>query len=103
MRIGFVIPSDWSLVRGHGVVAQARLQAEALESIGHSVELLNPWKWQDLKDLHVLQFFAPCALYPWMHDRFPGQRSTLIAYAPIIDSNQSFYSYRLAAALGNVS
>jgi glycosyltransferase involved in cell wall biosynthesis len=103
MRIGFMIPSDWALVRGHGVVAQARHQAEALESIGHTVELLNPWRWQDLKDLDVLHFFAPCALYPALNDRFPNQHRTLVAYSPIIDSNQSFTAYRLAADLGSFS
>jgi glycosyltransferase involved in cell wall biosynthesis len=103
MRIGFMIPSDWALVRGHGVVAQARYQAEGLESIGHTVDLLNPWQWQDMQDLDVLHFFAPCALYPAFNDRFPDQNRTLIAYSPIIDSNQSFTAYRLAATLGSIS
>ena len=103
MRIGFMIPSDWALVRGHGVVAQARHQAEALESIGHTVDLLNPWRWQDMKDLDVLHFFAPCALFPAFRDRFPDQHRTLVAYSPIIDSNQSFTAYRLAADLGSFS
>ena len=103
MRIGFMIPSDWALVRGHGVVAQAQYQAEALESIGHTVDLLNPWQWQDIKDLDVLHFFAPSALYPALNDRFPNQHRTLVAYSPIIDSNQSFTAYRLAATLGSLS
>jgi glycosyltransferase involved in cell wall biosynthesis len=102
MRIGFLIPSDWALVRGHGVVAQARHQAEALESIGHTVDLLDPWRWQDIKDLDVLHFFAPCALYPALNARFPQHR-TLVAYSPIVDSNQSFTAYRLAADLGSFS
>jgi glycosyltransferase involved in cell wall biosynthesis len=103
MRIGFIIASDWALVRGHGVVAQARQQARALQALGHTVDLINPWAWQDIKDLDVLHFFAPCALYPALNDRFPQQRRTLIAYAPIIDSNQSFAAYRLAADLGSFS
>lgn len=103
MRIGFMIPSDWALVRGHGVVAQARQQAEALESIGHAVDLLSPWQWQNIKDLDVLHFFAACALFPALNDRFPNPRRTLVAYSPIIDSNQSFAAYRLAADLGSIS
>lgn len=103
MRIGFIIPSDWALVRGHGVAAQARYQAEALESIGHTVELLNPWQWQDIQDLDVLHFFAPCVLFPALDELFPGRRHTLIAYSPIIDSNQSFIAYRWAADLGSFS
>jgi glycosyltransferase involved in cell wall biosynthesis len=103
MRIGFMIPSEWAFVRGHGVVAQARHQAEALESIGHSVNLLDPWRWQDLEDLDVLHFFAGCPLYPPLLERFPSKRRTLVAYSPIIDSNQSFAAYRLAADLGSFS
>lgn len=103
MRIGFMISSEWALVRGHGVVAQARQQAEALESIGHTVDLLSPWQLQDVKDLDVLHFFAGCALYPALNDEFPSRRRTLVAYSPIIDSNQSFTAYRLAADLGSIS
>jgi glycosyltransferase involved in cell wall biosynthesis len=103
MRIGFMISSEWALVRGHGVVAQARQQAEALESIGHTVDFLNPWRWQDIGDLDVLHFFADCALYPALKDEYPSERRTLVAYSPIIDSNQSFTAYRLAADLGSFS
>lgn len=103
MRIGFMIPSDWALVRGHGVVAQARQQAEALESIGHTVDLLNPWQWRDIKDLDVLHVFSVCSLFPVFKDGFPSPRSTLVAYSPIIDSNQSFKTYRYAADLGSFS
>jgi glycosyltransferase involved in cell wall biosynthesis len=101
MRIGFMIPSDWALVRGHGVVVQAQQQAEALESIGHTVDLLTPWEWQDIKDLDVLHFFAPSVLFPALDHRFPKPRPTLVAYSPIIDSNQSFTAYRWAADLGS--
>jgi glycosyltransferase involved in cell wall biosynthesis len=103
MRIAFMISSEWALVRGHGVVAQARQQAEALESIGHTVDLLNPWQWQDIKDLDVLHFFADCALFPALKNQLPNRRRTLVAYSPIIDSNQSFAAYRLAADLGSFS
>jgi glycosyltransferase involved in cell wall biosynthesis len=98
-----MISSEWALVRGHGVVAQARQQAEALESIGHTVDLLSPWQLQDVKDLDVLHFFAGCTLYPALNDEFPNRRRTLVAYSPIIDSNQSFTAYRLAANLGSFS
>lgn len=103
MQIGFMIPAEWALVRGHGVVTQARQQAEALESIGHSVSLLNPWQWQDADDLDVLHFFPGCALYPAFSSGFANPRRTLVAYSPIIDSNQSFYAYHLAAVLGSLS
>ncbi len=103
MRIGFMIPSEWALVRGHGVVEQARHQAEALQSIGHTVDFLDPWHWQDIGELDVLHFFASCAVYPALNERFAKQRRTLIAYSPIIDSNQSFAAYRLAADLGSLS
>jgi glycosyltransferase involved in cell wall biosynthesis len=103
MRIGFMIPSEWSLIRGHGVVAQARHQAEALESIGHTVDFLSPWAWQDIKDLDVLHFFGGCVVYPALNDEFRNPRRTLVAYSPIIDSNQSFSAYRFAANLGSFS
>jgi glycosyltransferase involved in cell wall biosynthesis len=104
MRIGFMISSEWSVSRGHGVVAQARHQAEALKSIGHTVDLLSPWRWQDIKDLDVLHYFAPCTLNPpTFNDESLNRRRTLIAYSPIIDSNQSFAAYRFAANLGSFS
>lgn len=88
---------------GNGIAEQARRQAEALERRGHTVVRLNPWEWQDESDLDVLHFFlGGPSLIGVTHGRQltkPG----LLVFAPIIDSNQSFLSYRLAAMLGVVS
>jgi len=104
MRIGFMISSEWSVLdRGHGVAAQARYQAEALESIGHTVDFLSPWEWQDINDLDVLHFFPSCVVFPSLNNELRNPRRTLVAYSPIIDSNQSFSAYRFAAELGSLS
>lgn len=88
---------------GNGIAEQARRQAEALERLGHSVVRLNPWEWQDESDLDVLHFYlgGPDLLNvaKGRQLKSPG----LLVFSPIIDSNQSFFSYRWAARLGALS
>jgi glycosyltransferase involved in cell wall biosynthesis len=103
MQIGFLLPGEFALGNpGNGVAEQARRQAEALERRGHCVVRLNPWQWHDETQLDVLQFFlGGPQLHDVTADRAPS-RPRLLVFAPIIDSNQSFRTYRLAALAGSV-
>lgn len=104
MRIGFLLPADFAVgSRASGIAEQARRQADALEGLGHAVVRLNPWEWQDERELDVLQFFlgGPAMADLAAHRNLckPG----LLVFAPIIDSNQSFRAYRLAATAGGLA
>jgi glycosyltransferase involved in cell wall biosynthesis len=104
MRIGFLLPGAYALSGlGNGVVAQARFQAEALERRGHSVVRLNPWESQQGRQLDVLHFFHGGMS---LHDITTNReliRDGVLVFSPMIDSNQSFLTYRLAAAAGSLS
>jgi glycosyltransferase involved in cell wall biosynthesis len=104
MRIGLLLPTSFAVgTRGNGIAEQARRQAQALEDLGHTVIRLDPWKWQDERQLDVLHFFlggpSMVGAVEYRNLSKPG----LLVFSPIIDSNQSFAAYRLAAALGGVS
>jgi glycosyltransferase involved in cell wall biosynthesis len=103
VKIGFLVPALFALGNpANGVAAQAKFQAEALESLGHEVVRLNPWAWQDPAAFDVVQFFiGGFGVYTVESLRRTMGRG-LLAFAPIIDSNQPNFFYRLAAAAGNL-
>lgn len=104
MKIGFLIPAMYSLGSpGNGILAQARYQAESLEALGCEVVRLNPWEWMNIKELDVLQFFQG-GLSLYMVERLREHLGKgILVFAPIIDSNQSNFSYSIAAKLGQMS
>lgn len=103
MRIGILLPSIFSVDNpGNGIAAQARQQAAALERLGHTVIRLSPWQWQDEGALDVLHMYLGGLQ---MHGIAYERRLTkpgILVFSPIIDSNQSFFSYRLASAAGSI-
>lgn len=104
MHIGFLVPSVFAVGNpGNGIAEQARRQAEALERLGHTVVRLNPWEWQDERELDVLHFFLGGPSLLTVTQGRQLRKPGLLVFSPIIDSNQSFFSYRLAAQLGALS
>src|SRR5580698_4005072 len=104
MRIGFLLPTSFAVgSRGSGIVEQARRQAEALESLGHTVVRLNPWEWKDERQLDVLHFYLGGPSMAGVVEHRDPRKPGVLVFAPIIDSNQSFVAYRSAAALGALS
>jgi glycosyltransferase involved in cell wall biosynthesis len=104
MRIGFLLPTSFAVgTRGSGIVEQARRQAEALESLGHTVVRLNPWEWQDERQLDVLHFYLGGPSMTGVVEHRDLRKPGVLVFAPIIDSNQAFAAYRGAAALGGLS
>src|SRR6185312_6471649 len=101
MRIGLLLPTSFAVgTRGSGILEQARRQAEALENLGHTVLRLNPWEWQDERQLDVLHFYLGGPSMAGVVEHRNLSKPGVLAFSPIIDSNQSFAAYRLAAALG---
>jgi glycosyltransferase involved in cell wall biosynthesis len=104
MRIGILLPTSFAVgSRGSGIVEQARRQAEALECLGHTVVRLNPWEWQDERQLDVLHFYLGGPSMAGVVEHRDLRKPGVLVFAPIIDSNQSFAAYRSAAALGGLS
>jgi glycosyltransferase involved in cell wall biosynthesis len=103
MRIGILLPGLFALGNpGNGILEQAKQQARALEGLGHRVVYLSPWAWQNDKELDVVHFYGGGpALRGIEHLLGFSPRPTLV-FSPIIDSNKSFTSYRIAALLGNL-
>lgn len=99
MRIGLSLPTVFSTSSpGNGVCVQARKQADALEALGHEVVRLNPWSPVRPSELDVYQFFV--GGFPLQNvEQLAGKVGKLV-FAPIIDSNESNWRYRLAARLG---
>lgn len=104
MRIGFMLPANYALAGpGNGVRAQAVYQAAALERLGHRVERLEPWNLvPDLEQLDVVQFFLGGYANFTIEVNRPHPVK-MLAFAPIIDSNEPFWKYRLAVMAGRLS
>jgi glycosyltransferase involved in cell wall biosynthesis len=103
MRIGFLLPASFAVgTRASGILEQARRQAEALENLGHDVIRLDPWNWQDERELDVLHFFLGGPSMVGAVESRNLCKPGLLVFSPIIDSNQSFAAYRFAAALGGI-
>jgi glycosyltransferase involved in cell wall biosynthesis len=104
MRIGFLLPTSFAVGnRGSGIFEQACRQAEALEGLGHTVLRLNPWEWQDERELDVLHFYLGGPAMAGVVEHRNLAKPGVLVFSPIIDSNEAFLAYRLAAALGGLS
>ena len=103
MKIGFLLPSIYSIGNpGNGVLAQANYQAASLEKLGCTVDKLNPWDVIDPGEYDVIQYFqGGFDLYGIENERQYLTKGILV-FAPIIDSNQSNFNYRIASRLGNI-
>lgn len=79
---------------------QAWRQAEALRRLGHEVLELTPWEAAPLDRLDVIHFFLGGPLIHRIEDlRFLFKAS--LAFAPMIDSMESNWRYRIAAWIGS--
>lgn len=104
MRIAFLVPATFAVGNpGNGIAEQARRQSAALERLGHEVVRLNPWDWQDECEFDVLHFYLGGAELLNVTEGRQLKKPGLVVFSPIIDSNQSFLSYRWAARLGSLS
>ena len=97
MRIGLAVPALFSFSGpGNGVRVQADAQADALAALGHEVVRLNPWEPWDGVGYDVVQFFA--GGFPLLDVEHHSRRTTrALVFAPMIDSNEPNWRYRLAA------
>src|SRR5690606_22313088 len=102
MRIAFILPANLCLNGpGNGVRVQAQRQAAALRRLGHEVLELSPWDPPDLGALDVAQFFIGGYGTEGIEVFLELGLRTLV-FAPIIDTNEPFWRYRLAARIGSL-
>jgi glycosyltransferase involved in cell wall biosynthesis len=102
MKIGFLLQAVAAVGGlGNGVRMQGLFQAEALSRLGHQVSLMNPWDLQSSGEFEFVHLFGGGFGYFGIQST---QKSLLrrLAFSPIIDSNQSFGAYALAAKLGAI-
>jgi glycosyltransferase involved in cell wall biosynthesis len=99
MKIGFLLPANFALDSpGNGVRRQAIYQAEALRRAGHQVEQMYAWQHYPLEEFDVIQFFSGGFPHFWI-ERTALPNRALLVFAPIIDSNEPNWRYRLASAI----
>lgn len=102
MRIGMLLPGNFALAgAGNGVRVQAEQQALALEAAGHAVVRLNPWQVPEMAGLDLVHFYVGGYAHFRLHQYLPNDSIPLV-FAPIIDSNEPNWRYRIAAQLGRV-
>ncbi|MBL9150609.1 MAG: glycosyltransferase [Phycisphaerae bacterium] len=102
MVIGFLLPGNYALARAtQGVRVQAWKQVEALRALGHEVLELTPWQPAPLDRLDVIQFFLGGPLTHNIESYKPYFKAALV-YAPMIDSMESNWRYRIATTLGSL-
>src|SRR6185312_4294462 len=98
MKIGFLLPATHAFSGpGNGVRIQALRQAEALVQLGHEIVYLDHWRNYDLPSFDVIQFFTG----GFFHLGIEGMFSKLV-WAPIIDTNEPNWRYRMAARAGHL-
>lgn len=100
MKIAILIPSGYALTSpGDGRKAQIQYQAAALERMGHTVVRLNPWDTSSVLPvcdaLHIVEGAFGNFVNVQSRAEVP-----LVSLATFIDSNQSFWRYRLVTWLG---
>src|SRR5207253_173277 len=76
-------------------------QADALERLGHEVVRLNPWLYNETRAYDVIQFFVGGNPFVWIETL--KYRLPFLVFAPMIDSNEPHWRYRMAARLGRVT
>ncbi|NOY40513.1 MAG: glycosyltransferase family 4 protein [Planctomycetes bacterium] len=103
MKIGLILPGSFTLSdAGNGVRAQAEFQAEALERAGHDVRRMDPWQAYDGEPFDVVQFFLGGFAHYGIEKTRP-ESVRMLVFAPIIDTNESNWRYRLATRLGGLT
>lgn len=100
MRIAFLLPAVLAVNGpGNGVRVQIEEQAKALEALGHEVTRLNAWEPFDGRAFNVLHGVS--GGFPLQNfDRLSRSAATKVGLAPILDTNEPLWRYRLAARLG---
>lgn len=99
MRIAFIFTYP-RLVPSDGVYAQAMSWAKGLETLGHSVFLIDFWKNYDWRTFDVLLFFS---YNQYLREciQWLSRINKNIIVAPIIDPNASLWVYKVYARWGN--
>jgi len=98
MRIAFVLASA-VLSPTNGIVSQGLSWEKGLESLGHTVELINMWIKHDWKSFDVIVFFG-FSVYVREFITYLAPVNPNIVVAPILDPDYSVSSLKLYARWG---
>lgn len=98
MNIAYLIGSTVS-GKANGVVSQASTWANGLRTLGHRVEMINPWghyDWRSFDIIHVFGYGAWLDVVSAIAERTTGK----IVISPIIDSNRPYFFQKMASYCG---
>ena len=99
MHFGLLLPANFSLDgSGNGVRVQAAKQADALERAGHRVDRLSPWDPFPPDGYDVVQAYSGGFPHAGLAKR---KGVAMLGWAPVIDTNEPNWRYRLAARAGH--
>jgi glycosyltransferase involved in cell wall biosynthesis len=100
MRIALMLPAVLAVNGpGNGVRVQVEQQANALEVLGHEVIRLNAWTPFDGRPFDILHGVS--GGFPLQNfDRIGRTAAARVGLAPMLDTNEPVWRYRLAARLG---
>lgn len=98
MRIAYLIGPT---VAGHsnGIIRQAKSWANGLTSLGHQVELINPWgsyHWNSFEIIHLFGTGTWLDIVPHIAARTKAK----LALSPIMDTNRHHITQRAASHCG---
>lgn len=96
MRIGYIIPINMGFAKFNGIKVQAETWANELKIKGHSVDLINPWDYQDIQSYDVIHIFSSFAGLLNIV-KYVYSKNHNIILSPIIDSNKNTLYYKLAS------
>lgn len=82
----------------NGIRMQALMWKEALEKKGNTVDLINAWGNYNWKEYDVIHIFGGGAVLDFIPSLF--NRNENIFLSPIIDTDQSYFKYKLASFWG---
>jgi len=103
LRIGLLLPAMTAFCSaGDGVRSGARLIGGALELRGHELTYLNAWEDFPTGQCDVVLFFLGGLGCYRIADSAARAGVRLLTFAPAIDTNEPFWRYRIAAAVGQI-
>ena len=99
MKIAFVA-NQGNCISGksNGIRMQALIWKECLEKKGYSVDLVNAWDAYNWEKYDVIHFFGGGNVLDLIPELY--KRNHNIFVSPIIDSNKSAFSYKIASFWG---
>ena len=100
MKIAY-IANQTNCISGasNGIRMQALIWKNALEKLGHKVDLVDAWNEYNWADYDVIHIFGGGGVLDFIQPLY--ERNKNIILSPIIDTDQSIFKYKLASFWGS--